>query len=131
MEQRAYGDGVVFGELKVDAAWVSEWGTPHTVPASVAAHGFARTGRLCIVDPCFDILMSTLNTDTSLSISGVDLSAVGASGPEQALGVAALDDGTLRATGTVMTDAVAGPGGFGETYHATQFYLRLPIDAAP
>ena len=129
--QRAYGGGVVLGELLVTSAWVSEWGAPHTVPADVAVHGLARTGLLCLIDPCFNIRLDTLNTATTLMVSGVDLTAVGASGPDQALAADALEAGTLRATGTVMTDTVAGPGGFGETHHATQLYLRLPIATAP
>ena len=131
ISSRAYGGSGVFGVLLVESAWVAEWGTPLTVPTDAPLHGLARTALLCLIDPCFNIRMDTLGTATTLMISGLDVSAVGASGPEQALAASALEAGTLRATGSVMTDAVAGPGGFGETYHAQQFYLRLPLDAPP
>lgn len=128
-EQRSYGGGGVFGVLRVSAAWVSEWGTPLTVPALDASfHGLSDNGMLCVLEPCFNLPAVTLNTEDSELVSALDLSDVGASGPDEALARAALQAGTLRATGTIVTDAVAGPGGFGETYHAQQFYLRLPLD---
>jgi len=128
-EQRGYPGGSVFGVLRVSAAWVSEWGTALTVPVTnVSFHQLSNNGMLCWLDPCFNLPVATRNTEDSELVSGLDLSAAGASGPQEALGQAALDAGTLRATGTIMTDDVAGPGGFGETYHAQQFYLRLPLD---
>ncbi len=128
-EQRSYGVAGVFGVLRVSAAWVSEWGTPLTVPALDASfHGLSDNGMLCVLEPCFNLPVVTLNTEDSELVSALDLTDVGASGPQEALGRAALEAGTLRATGTIMTDEVAGPGGFGETYRAQQFYLRLPLD---
>ncbi|MBK8410302.1 MAG: hypothetical protein IPL19_20305 [Sandaracinaceae bacterium] len=128
-EQRSYGVGGVFGVLRVSAAWVSEWGTPLTVPALDASfHQLSDNGMLCVLEPCFNLPVVTLNTQDSELVSALDLTGAGASGAQEALGRAALEAGTLRATGTIMTDEVAGPGGFGETYRAQQFYLRLPLD---
>lgn len=127
--QRTYGTDTTLGVLHVSAAWVSEWGTPLTVPDLDAAfHGLSDNGMLCVLDPCFNLPAATLDTEDSQLVSGLDLTGVGASAAQEALGRAALQAGTLRATGTIETDEVAGPGGFGETYHAQQFYLQLPLD---
>ncbi|MCB9662386.1 MAG: hypothetical protein H6726_32405 [Sandaracinaceae bacterium] len=125
---RAFGAAGNFGVLQVSAAWIAEWGTPLAVPADVDVHALTRTQLLCLLDPCFNIQVDALGTDYTTMVSAVDLSATGASGEQETNGQSALEMGALRAVGTISTDEVAGPGGFGETYDAQQFYLRLPFD---
>lgn len=125
---RAFGAAGNFGVLQVSAAWIAEWGTPLMVPADVDVHALTRTQLLCLLDPCFNIQVDALGTDYTTMVSAVDLSATGASSDQEAQGQSALEVGALRAVGTISTDEVAGPGGFGETYDAQQFYLRLPFD---
>ncbi|MCB9662385.1 MAG: hypothetical protein H6726_32400 [Sandaracinaceae bacterium] len=127
LEQRRFGTNGVFGMLLVDSAWIAEWGTAVTPPSTAPFHALARTPLLCLLDPCFNIRADMLNDTATQNVSAADLSMSGASAADQTRGAQALEAGTLRATGTVMTDTVPGPGGFGETYHATQFYVPLPF----
>jgi hypothetical protein len=127
IEQRQLGNAGVFGVLLVDGAWISEWGVRVEPPSLLPFHSLARTPLLCLIDPCFNIRVNTLNTSDDVMVSGLDLSMSGASAAQMMVGQAALEAGTLRATGQVQTDTVPGPGGFGETYGASQFYVRLPL----
>jgi hypothetical protein len=128
LEQRRFGASGVYGVLLVDAAWISEWGTPLPVPSTAPLSAQARTPLMCLVPPCFNIRVDTLNSMSTLNVSGLDLSMSGASANDMLRGAAAMEAGTLRATGTITTDTNPGPtGAFGETYYATQFYLPLPF----
>lgn len=118
--------GVMLGELVVMGAWAAEWGVPESAPSTQRFDQLRDNGMRCLIPPCFNVAVSLLNTATTGTASSVDLNATGASPAQRADGDAAFSAGTLRVTGTITTDTVPGPGGaFGETYHATQFYLPI------
>ena len=129
MERRRFGNAGVLGVLAVEGAWIAEWGARIEPPSLLPFHALARTPLLCLIDPCFNIRVDTLNTADGENVSGLSLSMVGASAADVLRGQAALEAGTLRATGAITTDTVPGPGGLGETYHATQFYVPLPFES--
>lgn len=127
IERRSFGAAGALGVLLVDGAWISEWGTPIVSAAGADFHALAQTPQLCLTLPCFNIRVDTLGSTTSVSVSDVNLAPSGAMAADIMLGTDALGAGTLRATGLMTTDTVAGPGGFGVTYSAQQFYVQLPI----
>ena len=123
-------NGVVFGTeigvVAAQAAWIAEWGQPVADAGNSDFYQLKDNGLQCVVEPCFHIDTTLLNVATMGAVSRVDLSGAGATSTQEGLGVDAMFDGDLRATGKISTDDTPGPAGdFGETFYATQFYLPL------
>jgi hypothetical protein len=97
------------------------WGSASIALGSGAFFRLADTGLRCITDPCFFISAELLNFGTSVGLSDLDLSAVGASELDLERASQALADGTLLAAGTLRV--TSGTAGAGLLLRSSQFYL--------
>lgn len=82
------------------------------------------TGVRCVTTPCFSIRATRLNSARELTLSGVDVSAVGVPEAERRRALAQLKRHGLIAAGRVVVEPDAGPAGAGRALVASQLYVR-------
>jgi hypothetical protein len=108
---------------------VRVWALYSPAGSAAVAGGYYRvrdTGIRCVRAPCFSYRAAGVNSAMSVTASGVDLAASGASEDALARGQAALrtKDG-LYARGTFAPSA-----GGGRVFRALRLYLRAPLPRA-
>jgi hypothetical protein len=89
-------------------------------------HRLRDRGIRCVTTPCFSIHAAVLNSPQYVDVSGVDLSAVGASVAERRRALAQISKGGLIAAGRIVRAPNGGRTKAGRTFVATQFYVRTP-----
>jgi len=111
--QKAYGDSVTLGSLRVTESWQAAGEVGNQ---SGSFYRVRALGVRCVTAPCLTHHQAKLNLGLDRDIAGVDLSGVDADGDSVAEASAAMKgpDGIL----------VAGAAGQ-ETLRATMFYLRV------
>jgi hypothetical protein len=109
-----------FGNLGVLVA-KGAWGS--ATAATPAGRYFRLTdnGIVCITAPCFSINAEVLNQGTIITLSGLDLSRVGATPGQLEAAQQALSAGALLATGKLTNPTF--PAGTGRDLVASQFFL--------
>jgi len=126
IDGRAFGSFGTLGELHGVRGWQA---ATDAVPAETP-YRVRDNGVRCIAAPCFSYDAVAINTSAVLTVSDVDLSAVGATPAQVASAQQALSTGGLLVSGTIQPRPNAGPAGTGQTLVATQFYLAVPISAS-
>ena len=110
------------GVLYAAQAWTSV--QDHAVPEDTWR--LEDLGFVCVREPCFNIGAELVNTSSSTTLSGIDLSGVDASEKELEQAAAALDDGELIAPGEVSSSSIsAEEWSRGRVLKATSFYLPV------
>ena len=102
--------------LLAERVWIAAGPRRHRA----TAYAVVDTGVRCIRAPCFSLRATTVNRPASASLSGLDLSAAGASPAELGRGRALLSRGGVLASGSIG-NAPKLPGG--RTLAATQLWL--------
>jgi hypothetical protein len=87
-------------------------------------HRLRDNGVRCVTTPCFSIHAAVLNTARHIDVSGVDVSAVGASAAERRRALTQLAKGRLAVAGRIVRRPNRGFTKAGRTFLATQFYVR-------
>jgi hypothetical protein len=113
-----------FPELRVlDASEV--WPSSSSPANPRGVFYFLRdTGARCVTTPCFSIRATRLSSPRELTLSSVDLSAVGIPEAERRRALAQLERRGLIAAGRIVVEPNAGPAGAGRTLVASQLYVR-------
>jgi len=108
------------GKLVAESAWTG------VVPQTVSGSFFRirNLGIVCVTHPCFSIEARVLNQSAILTLSNLDLGALGATPAQLAAAQAAAQRGDLLVTGTTAPDP--GPAGEGLALIASQFWLPEP-----
>jgi hypothetical protein len=108
------------GRLVVESAWAAA--TPQSAQGTI--YRVRDLGIVCVTTPCFSIEARILNESTVLTLSSLDLDAVGATPSQIAAALAAAQRGDLLVAGTTAPDP--GPAGAGLALLASQFWLPEP-----
>ena len=113
---------VRLGELRAFAAW-------RAATDAEATGSFDRVedlGFVCITYPCFNLRANRLNRVGHTTISGLDLSGVGATDDQLEAAHRALDAGRQLTAGDIRRDPLPRPDlPAGRTLTASQFYLPI------
>jgi hypothetical protein len=106
------------------------WAAASDQAPSGAYYRTENLGLACFAYPCFDIRAYLINTEQSVDVSALDLSAVKATPEQLAAAGRALAAGTLLVPGEIKSDIRPTPAGqVGQTLFASQFYLPVGIKA--
>jgi len=100
------------------------WQAPTSVEGSDTFYSVTDLGFVCAKHPCNNIDTDELNTNVNAAVSGLDLTASGASQADLLDAYAAMDTGDLFVAGVIDDDGFGGT-----TLFASQFYL--PVVALP
>lgn len=109
-----------FGNLGLLVA-VDAWEPATNAAPAGAYYRLADNGIVCITEPCFSIDAQLLNRNSTMQISGLDLSAVGATQEELDRAREALQEGKLIASGKIAREPL--PLAIGLELRASQFFL--------
>lgn len=104
------------------------WRPANDAPPEGTWYGLKDNGIRCITFPCYNIDQRVLNNRATQTISGVDLTQVGADPADEQAAFDALADGELIAVGENQVVLNEGPAGDGLTLIASQFFLRVQTE---
>ena len=109
------------GELRALSVWQAA--TP--ADSTGKLYGVEDSGIVCVTFPCFSLKARLLNRRRVRGLSGLDLSAGGASDEQLEEARAAALDGALIAAGKIHRQRVPGTRRAGRQLTASQFYLPV------
>jgi len=107
--------------LVVSRVWVATGPTPAMAMATV--YRVVDMGVRCIRAPCFSLRAGVVNRSASVTLSGIDLSQVGASAGELSRARAALATGGMLSTGAIRAESKSGMPNGGRVFVATQAWV--------